>query len=679
MPNERSILCDDVPSARIPFGQDDPLRLHLWGPQENVSLCINDIREHLLLSVPSEFHDLIEVATYIYCADQAITRGGNGVENLGEDWRRRLFFRIPVRNPDLWNSQDLKDPLIKTLSFLTEDEYHFDFTKLTFQPPSQQPLGLEIPPPDEVLLFSGGLDSLGGAVQEAVIDQRKVALVMHRPTQKLARRHEFLKDLLKKHSKSPPFHIPVVINKAKSLGREYTQRSRSFLYSALGSSVARMFGLSRLRFYENGVVSFNLPPTAQVVGARASRTTHPQVIEGLSRLFSILAGKTFVVENPFIWKTKAEILQIIDKAGCAEMIEVTTSCMHTWEMTNQKTHCGTCSQCIDRRFSVLSAGLEAHDPQKAYGVDLLVGDQAAGESRTMLAAYVETALEISKMSSIDFFGRYGEAARALRHVNGSADTTALQLFELHKRHANGISRVIVNAINQHAGEISRRELPNACLLRLVCDSSVPPYYAANALPLFPVNQDECGDYVFRKKGQAWFVRYAGGKDFILLPSKGAAYLSILLSNPKVDFKVTELVLQVSKAPQQFMLGNGGEATDQEALAAYRAKYEDLEEQRAEVRRYAEQGMAHIKSEAEIDEEISFLAKHIKKDMGLNNRIRRNGDDREKLRKSFLAAIRRVTDEIAKYDKRLSEHLKPPRLRRGWSPSYDPQADINWQV
>jgi 7-cyano-7-deazaguanine synthase in queuosine biosynthesis len=679
MPNERAILCDNVSSTRIPFGKDDPLRLHLWGPHENVSLCINDIREHLLLDIPPQFQDLIEVATYIYCADQAITRGGNGVETFGKDWRRRLFFRIPVRNPDLWNSSPLKTQLIETLSFLSEDEYHFEFTKLTYQPPAQQPLGLDLPSPDEILLFSGGLDSLGGAVQEAVIDQRKVALVMHRPTQKLARRHKCLQELLKRHSKSAPFHIPVVINKAKSLGREYTQRSRSFLYAALGSAVARMFGLSRLRFYENGIISFNLPPSAQVVGARASRTTHPLVIEGFSRIFSILAEKTFVVENPFLWKTKAEILQIIDKAGCAEMIRSTTSCMHTWEITNLRTHCGTCSQCIDRRFSVLSAGLESHDPQSAYAVDLLVGDQPEDESRTMLAAYVETASEVSKMTAIEFFGRFGEAARVLRHVNGSTDTTALKLFELHKRHAKSISGVIDNAISKHASAIRNRELPDSCLLRLVCDSSVPPYDAVRDFPSAPIIQDECGDFVFRQNGQAWFVKYAGGEGFILLRSKGAAYLSILLSSPRVEFKVTDLVLQVAKNPNQFMLGNGDEATDREALAAYRDKYKELEEQLAEAERYAEQGMAPLISADETRKEMLFLAEQIKKDTGLQNRIRRNGDDRDKVRKSFRAAIRRVTDEIAKYDKRLSEHLRDPRLRCGWSPCYDPQADIHWQI
>ena len=45
-----------------------------------------------------------------------------------------------------------------------------------------------------------------------------------------------------------------------------------------GAVTARLFGLDRITFFENGIVSLNLPPLAQVVGARATRTTHPQVL-----------------------------------------------------------------------------------------------------------------------------------------------------------------------------------------------------------------------------------------------------------------------------------------------------------------------------------------------------------------------------------------------------------------
>jgi len=45
------------------------------------------------------------------------------------------------------------------------------------------------------------------------------------------------------------------INKDSELNRNYTQRTRSFLYA----TVARMQGLDLMRFCENGVVTNNLP------------------------------------------------------------------------------------------------------------------------------------------------------------------------------------------------------------------------------------------------------------------------------------------------------------------------------------------------------------------------------------------------------------------------------------
>lgn len=90
-------------------------------------------------------------------------------------------------------------------------------------------------------MFSGGLDSLGGAIQEAIADKRSVALVSHRSSPKIDNRQRALLEDLKKHNPpTQPFHVPVWINKEKALGREYTQRTRSFLYASLGVRIPAM-------------------------------------------------------------------------------------------------------------------------------------------------------------------------------------------------------------------------------------------------------------------------------------------------------------------------------------------------------------------------------------------------------------------------------------------------------
>src|SRR5262249_12232876 len=143
-----------------------------------------------------------------------------------------------------------------------------------------------------------------------------------------------------------PLHIAVSVNKGKRFGRDFNQRTRSFLFAAVASVVARMFGLSRVRFYENGPISLNLPVSPQVIGGRASRTTHPRVLKGFEKLLKELFKQSFRVQNPFLWETKKEVLAGIRDAGCSRMCALTSSCTHTWGQTNEHSHCGRCSQCL---------------------------------------------------------------------------------------------------------------------------------------------------------------------------------------------------------------------------------------------------------------------------------------------------------------------------------------------
>lgn len=104
---------------------------------------------------------------------------------MGTYWRRRFRFVIPVRNPDLWSSKTVSSGLVETLGFLPDDDYSFEFNQLSDPPPPAG--GFEFGEdqqsafvPDEVVLFSGGLDSLAGAVEELAKAGKRVALVSHR-------------------------------------------------------------------------------------------------------------------------------------------------------------------------------------------------------------------------------------------------------------------------------------------------------------------------------------------------------------------------------------------------------------------------------------------------------------------------------------------------------------------
>jgi len=700
MSNERAILCGGAPATSLRFGEKNPLRLRMYGSKPNVHLSFEDIRKPLFREIPDQFLDLIEIATYVYCADQAIVRDGDVLQGMGDDWRRKLLFRIPVRKPDLWSSELVKSILVDTLSFLSEDEYYFEFLPLVDGPAFQKYLFYadqvgNDSVPEEVVLFSGGLDSLGGAIQEAVVQKRRVALIRHKSTPKLEKRISHLcAELGKKATSTPPMHLPVSINKKdKGLNKEYTQRSRSFLYASLATTVAQMFGLSRIRFYENGVVSLNLPPSPQVVGARATRTTHPQVLNGFARLFSALAEKPFTVENPFLWKTKTEVVDLVTKAGCANLIRYATSCTHVWEMTRLNTHCGMCSQCIDRRFAVLGAGRSGDDPAEAYKVDLLTGvpdKRTKGEPKTMLAAYVETANEVSKMTPVQFFSRFGEASRILRHINGSADTVAMRVFELHQRHAKEVTKVVDGAISAHAADIRKRALPEGCLLRLVCDSSASRTPQVQVSP--PPATDLPPNYIW-KKGQCWAVRFHGNEEKIYTPDTGFYYLQMLLERSGTWFSSSELDCAVSRRtketirasvsagedstdekPSIFGKSDAGEILDKDAIQSYRLRIEEINEKLEEAR-----GKNDLAETATLETEKQWISSELSKAHGPQGRIRKLLDERNRVRNRVCNAIRRALKKVEQYDRSLSEHLVKPVLTLGHSVCYVPRDGITWSV
>ena len=83
------------------------LELDLNGPDPNVNLEIANISQRLASEIPDVLTDLIEIATYVYSADQALTRGGEGVVDFGQRWRRKFVFNIPVRAPNVWTAPGL--------------------------------------------------------------------------------------------------------------------------------------------------------------------------------------------------------------------------------------------------------------------------------------------------------------------------------------------------------------------------------------------------------------------------------------------------------------------------------------------------------------------------------------------------------------------------------------------
>ncbi len=469
--NKHLVLCSGA-SAK-PRGDKNLLTLNLHGASANVRLEIEDISRRLLANLSDVHADLLEIASYIYAADSAVTRGGKTDSHLGAKWRRKFRFVIPVRQPKLWSSDPVIAALVETIGFLSDDDYEFEFRPLKTPPPVETYFPLSGAKdakftPDEVILFSGGLDSFAGTVEELVAHGKKVALVSHRSASKIIDAQNYLIDQLRQRFGSDRIlHVPVRANLKDGLGEEPTHRTRSFLFAAIGAVTAQLLDRQRVYFFENGVVSLNLPPVGQVVGARATRTTHPQAIAGFRRVLSAVLGQSFDVNNPYAWIAKSEVTEQIVQSGCSDLIRHTRSCTRVHAMTKLHPHCGQCSQCIDRRFAILAVGQDQEDPEEAYKVDLLLGGREAGPDREMALAFIRSASKLNQMTDTDFFTQYGETSRIVSYFDEPTETVARRIYELHRRHAAAVCRVFNSGVDANKADIRTGRLPPDCLLSLV--------------------------------------------------------------------------------------------------------------------------------------------------------------------------------------------------------------------
>jgi hypothetical protein len=462
------------------------LGIEIGDSENDVHLQLGSLTEKLAARLPPECADLLEIAAYVYAVDQVVRRGGVRDVDYGGRWRRRIRFEIPVRVPDLWSSPEVTNNLTDTLCELADDHpYEFRFRPHPAPPNLGKYLYDEVDPAgrddcEEVVLFSGGIDSLAGAVQEILVGRRRVALVSHRSANQVYSRQCDLVTAITDRvpeSRLRPLHVPVVVNSGPAIDGEFTQRTRSFLYVAAGAVVARALGRSRVRFYENGVTSLNLPMSPQIVGARASQTTNPRVLAGFSKLLSAVFRTAFRVDNPFQWTTKAGVLRGLAAAGCADLCAQTVSCVETRHRTLQFPHCGKCSQCLDRRLAAIAAELtNDQDPPSGYESDVLTG-RLDEQEQILFESYIGIARRFAKMTDVrSFLSECGEANRALRSFDMSPNEAAKHIFKLCREHGAEICRALATALRgRGAAEIRQTNPPN-CLLSIACNGENNPRF-----------------------------------------------------------------------------------------------------------------------------------------------------------------------------------------------------------
>lgn len=295
--------------------------------------------------------DLLVITAAVFAADRASKRGER------EDLCRDIVLNIPVFN--IKEILTLEMNLRILLRDLSQDNWQFNFSAISAEfdddLPKDADIGKEITE-GKTLLFSGGLDSLAAALE---FGKQPLTLVSHvtrnnvtgRAQQKLA---ELLIDrsYLVEHEQ---YFVSSTDGGPTSLEHavESSQRTRSFVFLTLGAIVARRTGRREIVFMaENGQMAIHLPLTSGRIGAFSTHTAHPTVLAGAKVLFSKLMRFDFHIINPYVYRTKAEIVRQIS-TELPDAIALSTSCWKNTRITMAgATHCGACVPCFIRRIAI---------------------------------------------------------------------------------------------------------------------------------------------------------------------------------------------------------------------------------------------------------------------------------------------------------------------------------------
>lgn len=366
--------------------------------------------------------DFLITASLCYVIDKIVPR-----KSAADNWTRTFEVDFPVSDPKVW--ANVTSDLETALSFLTGDIWQLSFRTADldfFRRPRRRRRVRKLFLPKmgtatAVCLFSGGLDSLTGAINLLEEDAaHKVLLIGHYDAAGPRSQQASLFAEIRKHYPLRAELLQTRVSHKPDAALESSLRSRSLVFMALGIYAARSSGFDvPLYAPENGLIAINVPLTPSRAGSCSTRTMHPFFLE---RLASILGGLGFRnrIINPFELKTKAEcIVECFNQPLLKSLVETSVSCSHGTRRQNwirkDSNNCGYCMPCLFRRAALHSAGL---DLGRSYGIDVCEGElplDDEGDSGDDLRAVVDF---LQTRKSSDEIAREISGVAPVRDIEG---------------------------------------------------------------------------------------------------------------------------------------------------------------------------------------------------------------------------------------------------------------------
>ena len=427
-------------------------------------------------NIPPKIIDLIQIASYIFCVDR-MSRRSNRYSINNDSWPRIFNISLPVIEVDFWNLANTKKILNDALVFMTGDrKYEFNFIKADInalpakdlQPSLFNEVESEIATATDadIMLFSGGLDSLAGAIERLNENPtRKICLISHRASSNSKGIQDKLVNKLKQIYKDRILKYGFECHIKKIKTKDETQRTRMFLFSSIAFAICNRLQKNELFVYENGITSMNLPLQADVINGRASRTTHPKTLHLLEKFFRLI-NPNFEIITPYRKLIKSDIIEIFRKYNTKQFISSSISCSSTRNKPKITPHCGVCSQCIDRRLAMYAIGLEDEDCH--YETDFITNISTNGLNN-ILFNLLKFANDIKGYNTYDLLKKYPTEVHEIVMFwqKDNIDNSLSEILALLNRYADSIWEATKAIVAEHFDPKNR--MTNNSLLKIITD------------------------------------------------------------------------------------------------------------------------------------------------------------------------------------------------------------------
>lgn len=315
--------------------------------------------------IPAVATSFLYLSAIIYAIDRSVSREKHSIDG----WSRELDVAIKIPCYEAFDAQ--KKQIAELLSYLTGDYWTLSFQEASPVRLSKYKDCEYFDSITQVNLFSGGLDSLIGAIDfMSQYPDKKLFLASHYDSDMPGPRIDQVR--LLQHFASKYYGQYVVFPKRNSvrivshISAETTCRSRSLMFIAIALQIAE-YNKSKIVIPENGSVSLNYPLSPSRRSSCSTRTTHPVVIHLVKNLFESF-GLSVEIENPYEFMTKGEMVRNCkDQPYLLSILPDSNSCgkrtrRQFFYDNRHATHCGHCMPCMYREASLIG-----FDDSTTYG------------------------------------------------------------------------------------------------------------------------------------------------------------------------------------------------------------------------------------------------------------------------------------------------------------------------